>query len=187
MHPPSQPDHKRTADRNQPATPKNHVWEKEMRTTQWISGLLIGGLLATATSALAATPEIKGQWVREAPPSAMMLAGFGRLHNTGSEERALVAASSPAFADIELHKTVKQDGVMRMIEQKTITVPAKGMRELKPGSYHLMLMRPREALEAGDEVTITLIFDDGSEREVVFPVRRDGSGSHHGGQSGHGM
>lgn len=158
-----------------------------MRTTQWISGLLIGGLFVTATTALAAAPEIKGQWVREAPPSAMMLAGFGRLHNADSEERALVDASSPAFADIELHETVEEDGVMLMIEQETITVPAEGMRELKPGSYHLMLMRPHEPLEAGDEVTITLTFDDGSEREVVFPVRRGGGGSNHGGQHGQGM
>ncbi|MGM0477275.1 MAG: copper chaperone PCu(A)C [Pseudomonadota bacterium] len=158
-----------------------------MRTTQWISGLLLGGLFVTATTALAAAPEIKGQWVREAPPSASMLAGFGRLHNADSEERALVDASSSAFADIELHETVEEDGVMRMIEQEAITVPAEGMRELKPGSYHLMLMRPHESLEAGDEVTITLTFDDGSEREVVFPVRRGGGGSNHGGQHGHGM
>jgi hypothetical protein len=42
---------------------------------------------------------------------------------------------------------------------------------LKPGGNHVMLMGMETPLAAGNEVTITLIFDDESELEVTGPVK----------------
>jgi copper(I)-binding protein len=75
-----------------------------------------------------------------------------------------------------------QDGMARMVAQDSMPIPAGGELSLEPGGYHLMLMRPKAALAAGDEVAVTLKFDDGSSLEVSMPVRKgmgDGEMHHH--------
>ncbi|MFW5909767.1 MAG: copper chaperone PCu(A)C [Thiohalospira sp.] len=144
--------------------------------------IAVAALLLGLAAPAAAEIEINEPWVRAAPPTAKMLAGYAVLANEGESKRHVVAASSPAFEAIELHRTVEEDGVARMIQQDRFTIPADGSLALEPGSYHLMLMRPHEAVEPGDEVEITLEFEDGEEREVTFPVRRQGGGHHDGGE-----
>ncbi|MBD3618070.1 MAG: copper chaperone PCu(A)C [Gammaproteobacteria bacterium] len=130
-------------------------------------------------------------WIREAPPGAPMLAGYLVLTNHSGTERALVKAEGADFGAIELHRSVFEDGMARMMPQERIPVPAGGAVELKPGDYHLMLMRPARPLRAGDVSEITLHFDDGSRLPVRAEVRRagiDGAQPHghdHGHDNGH--
>jgi hypothetical protein len=42
---------------------------------------------------------------------------------------------------------------------------------LKPGGYHVMLMKLTRPLAAGDEVTLTLDFSDGTTRTLTVPVK----------------
>lgn len=142
----------------------------------------LAALLLGLAAPAAAEVDVNDPWVRAAPPTAKMLAGYAVLANDGEADRQVVAAESPAFEKIELHRTEEEDGVARMVEQERLTIPAGGELSLEPGSYHLMLMRPHEAVESGDEVAITLEFADGETREVTFPVRRQGGGHSHGGQ-----
>ena len=43
-----------------------------------------------------------------------------------------------------------------------------------PGGLHLMLLKPKRALRAGDRVRITLHFSGGLAHELTLPVKRDG-------------
>ena len=115
---------------------------------------------------------VEDAWIREAPPGAPMLAGYLVLKNHSKQERALVAAESPAFGMVELHRTVLEDGMARMVAQERIAVPAGGQTALKPGDYHLMLMKPQQPLKAGDTADLVLRFDDGSTVTVNAVVRR---------------
>jgi copper(I)-binding protein len=45
------------------------------------------------------------------------------------------------------------------------------MRELVPGSDHIMLMGVAQPLLPGGQVTITLVFSDGSSMDQVFEVK----------------
>jgi copper(I)-binding protein len=147
-----------------------------VRVFKGIAGAaLLLGLVAPAAAEVA----VNDPWVRAAPPTAKMLAGYAVLANDGGTDRHVVAAASPAFEKIELHRTVEEDGVARMIQQERFTIPAGGDLALEPGSYHLMLMRPHEPVGEGETVTLTLEFADGETREVSFPVRRQGGGHHH--------
>ncbi len=124
-------------------------------------------------------------WIREAPPGMPMMAGFVTLKNRGSAPVALISAEGPDFGQIELHRSITENGVARMVPQERIVIPPGGETRLEPGSYHLMLMQPRRALRAGDSARILLHFDDGTTLALAFPVRsdRDGmsdmSGMHH--------
>lgn len=111
-------------------------------------------------------------WIAEAPPTAMALAAFMVLENDGETPRSLVAVEAPGFDRIELHQSIEENGVHRMIRQEEIRIPADGQTPLEPGGYHIMLIGIQERLQAGDKVPMRLIFADGENRQVDVPVRR---------------
>ena len=71
---------------------------------------------------------------------------------------------------------------MKMVAVDKISVPARGQAELKPGSYHIMLIDMKAPLKEGDAVPIMLTFDDGSSQRIDAPVRKphDGAPAAHG-------
>lgn len=118
--------------------------------------LLLIGVSVTAESYVSVT----NAWVREAPPSARMLAAYMTIENSGDEERVLNAVTSPDFRHVMLHKSEVVDGVARMSHVDELTIPAQGQLELAPGSYHLMMPAPEQRLTEGDQVTFELVFGD---------------------------
>lgn len=130
-----------------------------------------GLLLAIALPASAAELSVENPWVREPPPGAMATGGFMVLKNTGAGPVSVVSARSEGAGWVEIHKTIEKDGVARMVEQKSLDIAPGGQLELKPGSYHLMMMEPKK-LRDGDRVNITIKFDDGSEQTIQAPVKR---------------
>lgn len=129
--------------------------------------LLMIGTVAHAAGRL----TVEDAWIRAAPPGAMMLAGYMALGNTGDAPVVLVAADSDAFGDVSMHRTVEEDGVARMRPLERVIV-APGQRvTFAPGGMHLMLMRPKRALHAGDRITIRLRQADGTATPVEFTVR----------------
>lgn len=116
--------------------------------------------------------RIDDPYVRLVPPNAPASAAFMVISNSGSEPRQLVKAQSPAARSVELHTHVDDHGVMKMRPVASIAVDAKGKVELKPGSYHIMLIDLKQPLNEGEVVPIALIFDDGSSQQIAAPVRK---------------
>lgn len=127
--------------------------------------------LALLTSAAAAgmNLNIRDAWVRHVPGDRPM-AGYFVLDNQGDSDRRLIGASSDAFAMVQLHETVKKDGMSTMRSVDTVNVPAHGQVAFEPGGYHLMLMGAQKDLQVGDTISITLKFDDGGSQSVEFTV-----------------
>lgn len=136
---------------------------------------LVMVLFAASYTALAGAADMGAMvmhpWVREAPPTAAALGAFMVLQNHGAKPLVLVGAESAAAGEVQLHRTVMADGMAKMIRQNSIEIPAGGQVEFKPGDYHLMLMKPKQVLKAGDKVGITLKFKDGSSLPATFEVR----------------
>ena len=126
------------------------------------------------------TVRITDAWVREAAPTQEVLAAYMRIHNDATDPRRITALSSPEFRSVEMHRTVMQDGLARMVPQPDIVIPAGGEVMLEPGGYHLMLIGPLQPLRAGNRITIRLQFDTGLQQTVEAEVRRgDGSMADH--------
>ena len=106
----------------------------------------------------------------EAPPGRTM-AGFMTLENTGDAPVALVDGSSPQFGRIEIHDMINDQGVMRMRRLEQLVVPANGRVELKPGSFHLMLMEPKTSFAAGDSIELIFTDNEGKAHAITFEVR----------------
>lgn len=142
--------------------------------------LLLLGLVVTSLTVHAV--EVKDAWIREAPPAASMMGGFMMIHNSADHDLVLTGANSPTFKHIMLHRTMEVDGVSKMVHQMQITIPAHGMLEFKPGSYHIMMPAPEKRLVAGDKVMVELEFKSGETKDVEFVVRKGmgmGGGGHH--------
>lgn len=143
-----------------------------MRPYRLIASLLLASLPLIA---LSAGPSVLASkvWVRQSPPGVTVLAGYFTLQDLTDKPLDLKAVTSPDFGAVEMHRSFVKDGQEQMEPVPNITLPAHGSVEFKPGSYHLMLMQPKKSLFAGDMVTLTLQFSDGSELTLLAPVRRD--------------
>ena len=116
--------------------------------------------------------EINEPWIREAPPVAPVLAAFMGIKNLSEQQATLIAVTSTHFDHCEIHQTKMADGMMKMIHLPQLLIKANNEVKLEPGSYHLMLMKPKTPLKAGDEVDLTLKFAEGDEITVTTPVRK---------------
>jgi copper(I)-binding protein len=123
---------------------------------------------------------IENPWIREAPPTAKAVGGFMVVSNHGKQERALVAAESPAFHEVQLHRTEMHGEMAKMVQQTRVALPAGGTVNFEPGGLHIMLMGPKRVLKAGEKVPVSLRFEDGETMQVTFAVRAAGGGMDHG-------
>lgn len=110
-------------------------------------------------------------WVKAAEDG--MTAAFGLLRNGTDRDLTLVAASTPASSDVQLHETSTDgSGGMSMAEKEGgFPIPAGGELALEPGGDHLMFMTLSEPLEPGAEVEILLQFEDGTEVPITATVK----------------
>ena len=154
-----------------------------------LSGLVLAGCgddeAGTAPTALLASPSttatqapagvvVTGAWVRATTGSKTpsMTGAFMTLHNTGDTEVVLQRARSAVARMTQLHEMSMVDGKAAMHEVAGgIRVPAGGTVVLQPGGYHVMLMKLARPLAAGDEVTLSLLFSDGTTQTVTAPVK----------------
>ncbi|MGW9630332.1 copper chaperone PCu(A)C [Agromyces sp. NPDC055520] len=139
---------------------------------------------AASVEAEAATSvTVTDAWVKAGDDG--MTALFGTLDNGGSATITLSGAETGAAEMAELHETVESDGAMTMREKDGgFEIAAGGHLVLEPGANHVMLMGLTGPLRAGDEVTVTLAFSDGSTLDVVAPVK-DYQGANEAYDDGH--
>ncbi len=128
--------------------------------------------VSSSFGAQAADIAVGDPYAREVPPGQPNSAVFMSLENQSAQDRALVAAESPAAEVVELHTHVNENGMMKMRRVERIDIPAGKTVTLKPGGLHVMLIGLKEPLEQGTTVDLTLIYDDGSKTHVMAPTRK---------------
>lgn len=132
-------------------------------------------LLVLAPVVVWAVPTVSDAWIPEAPPVSSVMAGFMTIHNPDATDVKIVGVQSEQFDAVQMHLSIEEKGVAKMLPQKILIVPAKGELQLKQGSYHLMLFSPVKPLQAGDKVTLTLLLADRSQLIVTADVKKMGS------------
>ena len=118
------------------------------------------------------TMRVEDAWAR--PSMGMDRAGAAYLvvvNDTGQAD-ALLRASSPAAATVELHETsADASGQMAMHPVARIELPAAGRVALEPGGLHVMLIDLTGDLVAGQEIELTLDFEHAPDLVVTAAVR----------------
>ncbi|MGY5823098.1 copper chaperone PCu(A)C [Vibrio chemaguriensis] len=147
---------------------------KSLKTAAIALIAVIASPLSLAHDYKAGKIHIDHPWSREAPPNAPVIGGFFQLTNHGDSEDALIAAESPIAGHVEIHTHKKEDGVMKMIKIDEVRVPANNSVLFKPGSFHLMIFNPTQALKEGDRFPMTLTFKNAGKVEVEMAVEKQG-------------
>lgn len=138
---------------------------------------------------------IANPWARTSPEDTTYGAVYLQLSSADGD--ALVGASVPSdvAGTVEIHETVAADGEgsdttmamggessdttmggmgqMTMQPVDSVDLPAGETVVLEPGGYHIMLIDLVAPLEAGQEIEVTLTFENAGERTITVPVQDD--------------
>ena len=132
-----------------------------------ITLLLLFANIAHADS----TIEINAPWIRSAPPSVSVMAGYLNLSNHSHQAVTVDAVSSPQFHSIELHRTKLQNGMMHMQQIERLTLESGDTIAFEPGGYHLMLMDPHQPLTRGKTAELIFKFSNGEKITATANVQ----------------
>ena len=176
-----------------------HTRNPSARLLPRLAAIALVALLVAACSGAAGGIKITDPWARTSPMVAGAGAAYMVIENTGSTADALVGGSSDVAAAVEVHETVAMESaapmesagmgmespaasdggmapggsMMGMQKMDRLEIPAGGSVELKPGSYHIMLIGLTRELKAGEKIDITLKFEKAGDVKVTAEVREN--------------
>ncbi|MCY0388528.1 copper chaperone PCu(A)C [Robbsia sp. Bb-Pol-6] len=113
--------------------------------------------------------RVSHAWIRWLP-SQLPAAGYMVLENTGERPLDLIGVASPDYADVMLHRTLRNGATTTMEMTPTLALPPHEKVAIAPGGYHLMLEKPTRALAPGATVQLELRFSDGAAMRTAVPV-----------------
>jgi periplasmic copper chaperone A len=119
----------------------------------------MGDMEATAEPGDMAMGEMSGG-------GANMTGAFMLIENKGGAADKLISADTAVAGVVEIHETKIENDVASMSPVEGIEIPANGSVQLKPGSFHIMLMQLNQDLVAGETLSLTLKFESGKELKV---------------------
>jgi copper(I)-binding protein len=162
-------------------SPRSH------RARAWarLVSIALVALLVAACSGSSGGITIRDAWSRPSPAVAGAGAAYMVIENTGSSADALIGGSSDVATAVEVHETVDMSSampgasdsgmggspMMGMQKIDRLEIAPGGKVELKPGSYHVMLIGLKRELQVGETIEITLTFEKAGDVKVQAEVR----------------
>lgn len=101
--------------------------------------------------------KVSDQWMR---PGAKVMgtALYFVVENQSDVPDTLYKITSDVSNMIQLHETYTIDDMMGMREVGKYVIGPESSLELKPGGYHIMVMKLKRDIKAGDEAEFVLHF-----------------------------
>jgi len=142
-----------------------------------VVAVLHGREAATADFSIGSI-QIGNPWTRATPKGADVAGAYMTLNNKGTAPDRLIGGSSPVAGRFEVHHMAVEGGVMKMrpVEGGLEIKPGETV-ELKPGSFHIMLMGLKQPLEKGQRVKGTLVFEKAGKVDIEYAVEALGAAS----------
>ncbi len=116
---------------------------------------------------------IEKAWVRASAGTNKVTAGYAVITNNGKADDELTAVSTPAAMMSEVHQSTHENGIAKMEAVDSLKIPAGGKAELKPGSYHVMVMELMQPLKVGETIDMTFTFKQHGDvmvKAIVMPL-----------------
>lgn len=115
--------------------------------------------------------EVSQAWVRATVAQQKATGAFFQLK--AKTDSRLVEVRSAAADVVEVHEMMMEGNVMKMRALDGLDLPAGKTVELKPGSYHVMLMGLKSQVKAGDAVPLTLVFEGKDKKRETVEVKAE--------------
>jgi copper(I)-binding protein len=129
-------------------------------------------LLVSAVAHAAPDLTFTGAYVAAAPPGAAAMAAYMTIGNAGDIPRRITAISSVDFAEVQIHRSILEQGIARMERMDSLAAEPGSRLELKPGGLHLMLLEPVRDFEPGETILLEFREADGTTHTLGLKVRR---------------
>jgi periplasmic copper chaperone A len=156
-----------------------------------LQAMLLSGALAAASPIeahefKAGTLLIGHPWTRATPAGARTAGGYLKITNNGAEADRLIGGSAEGADAVEVHEMAMENNIMRMrrLENGVEIKPGQTV-ELKPGSYHLMMIGLKEPFKKDAMLKGTLQFQKAGSVPVAFNVEAMGAAGSTDGNSQH--
>lgn len=115
--------------------------------------------------------HVEDAMARPSPMAAGNGAAYLTIVNPTDTADRLISVESSIAASTELHETIDDNGILRMIPRpEGFAIPAHSTLELKPGAKHIMFVDLVAPLEAGQTFELTLNFERTDSLTVTVPV-----------------
>ena len=128
---------------------------------------------ATACSSRSGTLQIVDSWAPPTPPGAPAAAVYLTIDNGSDNDDRLVDVAIDRCGAIELHATwIDEDRIMRMrlAEPEMLEMEPGETMEMIPGGLHVMCIDPASPFVEGEQLDLTVTFDDAGNLPVTTPV-----------------
>lgn len=112
---------------------------------------------------------VKDAWVRATVPQQKVTGAFMQINS--AQDTRLIEARSPSAATVELHEMKMEGNVMKMRALTALDLPAGKMVELKPGSYHIMLIDLKAQVKEGDIIPLTLVVEGKDKKRETIELK----------------
>ncbi len=134
---------------------------------------LISALLAALALSSHAFADVsaEGAWVRGTVAKQTATGAFMTLKTAKATQ--LISAASPVAEVVEVHEMVMDGNMMKMRALAKLDIPANTPVELKPGSYHIMLMGLKKPLVDGEKVPLTLNFENAAKQKEKLELQAE--------------
>jgi len=128
--------------------------------------------LSFALPAFADGIMIHDAYARASAAMSQSGAAFMEIMNQTDVDDRLIEARSEVAQRVELHTHLEDaNGVMRMMEvEEGFAIPAGGSHALARGGDHVMFLGLNQPFEHGDEIEVTLVFEQAGEMTVTIPI-----------------
>lgn len=125
---------------------------------------------------------VSGHIVMGATPDRPAV-GYFRVQG-GPRPVELVAVTADLAQRVEMHETVRENGVTTMKPLERAVIPAKGELVFKQGGKHLMIWNINPAAVRMGKLTLAFVFTNNNNERILFdmPIKQAAEG----GAAGHG-
>lgn len=132
---------------------------------------LLAGACALLPTFAIAEMMVHDPYARAAGAMARSGAAFMEITNGGDADDRLIAVASDVAERVELHMHIMENEVMRMVHAEDgFAIAAGETILLERGGKHVMFLGLTRALSQGDEIEVTLTFEDAGDVTVTIPV-----------------
>jgi periplasmic copper chaperone A len=129
-------------------------------------------LLLSLINLLSPQIKIENAWMRIAN-KGMNTALYFDINNLTSKDYELVEVSSDIAKVVQIHETYKQGENLGMRKVESIVIKGKTTFHLAPGGFHVMIIRLKENLKAGDKKEFTLTFRNHGKIKIIAVVKNE--------------
>ena len=104
-------------------------------------------------------------------PGNSVTSGYANIKNNSNEGITIESINSPDFKLVEIHETIINDGIARMIEIENLFIPKNDAVLLERGGKHFMFFEPTSSISIGQEIKLSIGLSNDSNIDIVVPAK----------------